>query len=720
MRYSTLLAFGLVWLCLETQAQRIFGGQIDRRYQPTNVAYSYDIGCTFFADQAGYEALPARLRFGIYRKKDHQLIREFFADKSTDVPNSKSAISCDKDDKTDYLFVRYNQNLILKREDFPDPDGYYIVNEPVANRNPTENVASSQIVLYHWFSPQYLWEYFDTLEPGKTTPQWVPDSFNYFCTNDETNFSLQVVSVPLKTGLRGNYTIALENASPLTGSTGGTQPYRTVDWKAGFSGSQQLPGGNFSLPTMFLINAQGAANLPISAKPLKEGVYSVGFMIKHSRNGVPLSEIYREYQIKVKDCLPPPPAAIRISQVNRPAAAASARVCEGKSVQLNAGAGQPNITYEWSKDGKVIAGQKDSVLVVKEEGAYSVVLTKKGACTTNTSPPLFITTVPNPKVLTASSVPSGLLCPGGSLKLSTLTSAPMSAYQWFRDSVAIANAKDSTYKVTQVGKYTVEVTDPNGCLGQSVPLVIKADSSVNVRMTAIPVRCSNDTTTVLLSGTPAGGKFSGDGVRANRFSPKAAGAGTHQITYLVEDPKACIAGNAVQTATVLAAPPLELGPDQYISSTGGVQLNQNGTITNDLRFQWTPAAGLSSSTISNPYATPAQTTTYHLTVSGTNGCKSTDTITVAIVKGVYIPDVFTPNGDGINDTWELKGLEEFPEVDIQVFDRWGHAIYRFTKSNRQPFDGTLNGTSLPTGNYAYQIITESGGHIYRGNLLLLR
>lgn len=719
MRYSTFLAFSLVWLCLETQAQRIFGGQIDRRTQSTD-AYAYGIGCTFFADQAGYEALPARLRFGIYRKKDHQLIREFFADKSTDVSNSKSATSCDKDDKTDYLFVRYNQNLILKREDFPDPDGYYIVNDPVANRNPTDNVASSQIVLYHWFSPQYLWEYFDTLEPGKTTPQWVPDSFNYFCTNDETNFSLQVVSVPLKTGLRGNYTIALENAPPLTGSTGGPQPYRTVDWKAGFSGSQQLPGGNFSLPTMFLINAQGAANLQISAKPLKEGVYSVGFMIKHSRNGVPLSEIYREYQIKVKDCLPPPPAAIRISQVNRPTVAASARVCDGKSVQLNAGAGQPNITYEWSKDGKVIAGQKDSVLVVKEEGAYSVVLTKKGACNTNTSPPAFITIVPNPKVLTASSVPSGLLCPGGSLKLSTLTSEPIATYQWFRDSVAIANAKDSTYKVTQVGRYTVEVVDQNGCLGQSAPLVIKADSSVNVRMTAIPVRCSNDTSTVLLSGTPTGGKFSGDGVTANRFSPKAAGAGTHQITYLVEDPKACIAGNAVQTATVLAAPPLELGPDQYISSTGGVQLNQNGTNTNDLRFQWTPAVGLSSSTISNPYAAPTQTTTYQLTVSGTNGCKSTDTITVAIVKGVYIPDVFTPNGDGINDTWEIKGLDEFPEVDIQVFDRWGHAIYRFTKNNRQPFDGTLNGTSLPTGNYAYQIITQSGGHTYRGNLLLLR
>lgn len=69
MRYSIFLAFGLVGLCLVAQAQRIFGGQIDRRYQATNTAYVYDVRCTFFADQAGYEALPNRLRFGIYRKK---------------------------------------------------------------------------------------------------------------------------------------------------------------------------------------------------------------------------------------------------------------------------------------------------------------------------------------------------------------------------------------------------------------------------------------------------------------------------------------------------------------------------------------------------------------------------------------------------------------------------------------------------------------------------
>ncbi|WP_428659236.1 gliding motility-associated C-terminal domain-containing protein [Runella sp.] len=722
MRNFIFLAFALVWLCVETQAQRIYGGQIDRQIQgQTPEAYSYRIGCTFFADKAGYDALPNRLRFGIYRKKDNAFIQEFFADKNSDISGSKSAFSCNKSSKTDYLFVRYNQNLILKPTVFSDPDGYYIINDPVGNRNPTNNVASSQIVLYHWFSPQYLWEYFDASEPGKITPQWAPDSYNYFCTNVEANFSLQIQAVPLVSTLnRTNYTLMVQNTAPLMGGLNGTAPYRSVDWKAGYSESQMLPGGNFLVPVTYFISPQGLADLQISARPLKAGVYSIGFIVKHSRNGVPLSEIYREYQIQVDDCPPPPPANIRVSQVNKPAVIASARVCDGKSVQLNAGANQPNITYEWSKDGKVIAGQKDSTLVVKEEGTYSVQLTKKESCFPSTSPPAFITIVPNPKVLIESSVPSGLLCPGGSLKLSTLTSEPFVKYQWRRDTVAIASATDSTYKVTQVGNYTVEVIDQNGCKGESKTFLIKADSSVKVIMQALPVKCSNDTSLVKLEGTPVGGKFSGNGVTANKFSPKSAGAGTHKIAYLLDDPKACVVGTAEQTATVLSSPALELGPDQFISSIGGVQLNQNNVLANDFNFQWTPPIGLSSSTVSSPYADPDQTTTYQLTVSGTNGCISKDTITIGIVHGVYIPDAFTPNGDGVNDLWEPKGLEEFPDVEIQVFDRWGHAIYSFSKNNRKPFDGLYNGTSLPSGNYVYQILTQPEGHTYRGSLLLLR
>ncbi len=723
MRRFILLVIGLLGAFGGVRAQRIYGGQIGRQFQSTNVGYTYSVSCTFFADKAGYDALPARLRFGIYRKKDNVFMREFYADKSNDISNGKSIVSCDKSRKTDYVFVRYSQNLILTPQDFPDADGYYMVNDPVGTRNPTDNVASSQIVLYHWFSPQYLWEYFDTSEPAKTSPHWVSDSYNYFCTNEDTNFSLQVVSEPLKSGINNtNYNLVLQNVAPLTGNPNGPLPFRKVDWKAGFSENQMLPGGNFRVPVPpHVINAGSLINLLISAKITKAGTYSVGFILQHSRNGVLLSETYREYEIEVENCLPAPPANIRISQVGRPAVLASARVCDGKAVQLNAGANRPNVSYEWFKNGEAVAGQKDSTLVVKEEGTYTVKLTQRGACLPRTSDPAFITVVPNPKVLIESAVPGGLLCPGGSLRLSTLTSEPFVKYQWSRDSIPVAAATDSAFTVTQVGKYAVTIIDQNGCQGASTPFTVKADSSIKVEMNPIPAQCSNDTTWVHLVGLPAGGKFSGKGVTADRFSPKTAGEGNHLITYLLDDPKACVTGNAAQTASVFLSPSVELGPDQYVSSKVGVQLNKNNPFNNNFSFQWTPPLGLDSPATPSPQATPDQTTTYQLTVSTADGCFTKDTITVVVVRSVHIPDVFTPNGDGINDTWDLRGLDEYPEAEIQVFDRWGHVIYYFSKNNKQPFDGTFNGTSLPTGNYPYSVSTsDAKGHVYRGSLFILR
>ncbi|WP_298360884.1 gliding motility-associated C-terminal domain-containing protein [Runella sp.] len=721
MRTNVGLLF-LFLCCLTTaQAQRIYGGQIDRRIID-NQPYSYGVGCTFFADKAGYDVLPSKLRFGIYRKKDNQFIREFIADKSNDISGSDSTVSCDKSSKTEYLFVRYNYNLTLKPQDFSDADGYYIINDPVGPRNATDNVASSTIVLYHWFSPQYLWEYFDTSEPGKTTPQWVPNSFNYFCANSETNFSLQVRSVPLKTNLnRTTFNLTITNTSPLTGNTGGVS-YRKVDWKAGFSENQMMPGGNFSLPPLppNIFSGQGATNVVISAKPTRTGVYTVGFLLEHRRSGVKLSETYREYQIQVEDCLTPPPAVIRVSEVNRPTVAASPTFCEGKNVQLNAGANQPNITYEWFKEGVLITGSKDSILVVKEAASYSVVLKKKGACNTSESSPVPIKVVPNPTVTTISSVPGGLFCVGNPLQLTALPSEKEVKYQWLLDSVPLPNAPFAQYDVKQIGKYTVKVTNPNGCVGTSPPFEVKPFAQSSITMQAIPDRCSNDTASVLLTGTPMGGTFTGKGVSGNKFNPKTAGAGKHDITYTINDAKSCVNGSTKQTAEVVTAPVVNLGPDQDISSKSSVQLNKNGNLGAAYTYQWTPPLGLDLSTSASPFASPDKTTTYSLKVTDANGCSNKDDITIGISQGVHIPDVFTPNGDGLNDTWEIKGLEEFPETEVLIYDRWGHAIFESTKERKAIFDGTYNGTSLPTGSYAYVIRTNPQGHTYRGRLLILR
>jgi gliding motility-associated-like protein len=74
-----------------------------------------------------------------------------------------------------------------------------------------------------------------------------------------------------------------------------------------------------------------------------------------------------------------------------------------------------------------------------------------------------------------------------------------------------------------------------------------------------------------------------------------------------------------------------------------------------------------------------------------------------VFEKIWIPDVFTPNGDGFNDTWELTNITAYPNAEVRVFNRWGEIAY-YSYGSYGGFDGTYNGNVLPMGSYTYHII----------------
>jgi gliding motility-associated-like protein len=88
-------------------------------------------------------------------------------------------------------------------------------------------------------------------------------------------------------------------------------------------------------------------------------------------------------------------------------------------------------------------------------------------------------------------------------------------------------------------------------------------------------------------------------------------------------------------------------------------------------------------------------------------------------SGLTIPNTFTPNSDGINDYWDIKGIENYPDVLVQVFTRYGQKVFE-SRGYSQPFDGRSNGSQLPTGVYYYIINLNANCSLVSGSLTLIR
>lgn len=177
---------------------------------------------------------------------------------------------------------------------------------------------------------------------------------------------------------------------------------------------------------------------------------------------------------------------------------------------------------------------------------------------------------------------------------------------------------------------------------------------------------------------------------------------------VVEDNGTCNQTSAGRKLTVIQTPVAYAGEDIFIKDGDAGQLmGAGGTI-----YTWSPAKDLSNANVSNPTFIANKTIVYTLTVSdASDKCKSKDSVTVFVERPIMIPNAITINGDGKNDTWEIKNIESFPNAEFLVYNRWGTLVWKSTGYLKN-WDGTnyRNGELLPDGTYFYIINLNS--HIY--------
>jgi len=221
-----------------------------------------------------------------------------------------------------------------------------------------------------------------------------------------------------------------------------------------------------------------------------------------------------------------------------------------------------------------------------------------------------------------------------------------------------------------------------------------------------------------LSGITGTGSYYGTGVSSTGlFNPATAGVGTFTISYVFTAANAC-ADTISQSVTVNASPTVSAGDNVSVLQGGGIKLDATAK-GDSLTYLWSPATGLSSTTILDPVASPTSDITYTLTATSDKSCSASSQVTVSVLKTPVIPNTFTPNGDGVNDTWVIKYLDTYTDCTVQVFNRYGQRLYS-SIGYAIPWDGRYNGKDLPVGVYYYMIDPKHGRSVMSGWVTILR
>lgn len=132
----------------------------------------------------------------------------------------------------------------------------------------------------------------------------------------------------------------------------------------------------------------------------------------------------------------------------------------------------------------------------------------------------------------------------------------------------------------------------------------------------------------------------------------------------------------------------------------GESLNLNGS-TNVSNFYWESNSWISCNTCLNPQINPEETTLYVLNVTDSVGCKNSDTVEINIDGSIFVPNTFTPNADGNNDKFEIKG-ENIKDFKLWIYNRWGEEIYRASEINAF-WDGKYAGNKCKIDSYVWVI-----------------
>ncbi len=345
-------------------------------------------------------------------------------------------------------------------------------------------------------------------------------------------------------------------------------------------------------------------------------------------------------------------------------------------------------------------------------GTYSILYTTPGPnCVDTMSVNITINNCSTPPVAGFSASDS-TLCIGDCISFTDLSTNSPTNWTWYFFGASTSNSNQqnpTNICYNSAGSFDVALVVSNSggqdSLFMSGFITVNSDPTVVANATSAAV-CDGDSVTLTGSGAVNYNWNNGvtDGVP---FVPTATN--TYNVTGT--DANGCSNSDMI-TVTVNALPTIVASNDTAICVGEEVMISASGGAT----YIWSNGVNGQSQIVS-----PGSSTSYIVTGSDGNGCSSTDDVMVEIdnSKCFNIPNVFSPNGDGKNDTWVIRGIEEYPDIVVTIFNRWGGEMYK-SNGYDEPWDGTYNGTDSPSATYYYIIDLGNGKEPISGTVNIIR
>ncbi len=533
------------------------------------------------------------------------------------------------------------------------------------------------------------------------------------CTG-QTTVTVSITPPPNPT-ITGTTAICVGGSTTLTATAGGTYVWSTGETTASITVTPTNPTNTYTVTVTTGCTATATVQVTVQSNlvPIITGVNTIcdgtnttlttsgggTYLWSDGSTGPSITvspTTNTTYSVTVTNGLCSGTAAqpVTVNPIPVPIITGNMIICSGQTTTLIANAGG---TYLWN------TGAATATITVSPTvtTSYTVTVITNG-CSGIATAQVTVNTTPTPTITGITSICNG--------QVTTLTSGTTGPYVWNTGATS-ANISVAPVNTTT---YSVSVTQ-NGCTGTS-NITVTVISPVNASIKGNDI-CAGQSVTLTASGGTNYLWNTGSTTNPLTDSPTAT------ITYTV----IASTGSCVDTAIFT----VKVNPLPSVSATGNATISYGNntplTATGGGTYQWIPPNGLSCTDCANPIATPTANTQYCVIIKNTAGCADSACVTITIDTKcgdngeLYVPNGFSPNGDGQNDALYVRG-DGIADMYWAIYDRWGEKVFE-TSNPKQGWDGTYKGKALDPSVFVYylKVTCFSGTEISKkGNVAIIK